>query len=154
MADKISRADETRNATARRKPWKPPSTLDAPPPPEGYIHRWIRSEAAGYDDRKNLSARIREGFELVRAEEYPNFECPTIQDGVHAGVIGVGGLILARMPIETVQERREYYARQTQEQMQAVDRDMMKVSQEIMPMQRPERKTVVTFGGAGAPASS
>lgn len=151
MADKTPRSAETRAADSRRKPWAPPSSLDAPPAPEGYVHRWIRAEYAGYDDRKNISSRIREGFELVRAEEYPDFECPTIQDGRHAGVIGVGGLILARFPIETQRERREYYARQTADQLRAVDQDMMRVSNPAMPMQTPERRSSVTFGGSGRP---
>ena len=99
MVDRTARTAQTREKTSRRKPWTPPSTLDAPPPPEGYVHRWIRDSVMGYDDKKNLSARIREGFELVRAEEYPDFEAPSIQDGKHAGVIGVGGLLLARFPI-------------------------------------------------------
>jgi hypothetical protein len=82
--------------------------LDAPKPPEGYVHRWIRTEVMGFDDRKNVSAKGREGWELVRKDEYPDFEVPSIEDGKHAGVIGVGGLLLARIPVETVEERSKY----------------------------------------------
>jgi hypothetical protein len=149
MVDKTPRSAETREKSARRKPWAPPSSLDAPPPPEGYIHRWIRVEAGGADDRKNLSARIREGFELVRAEEYPEFEMPTIQDGRHAGIIGVGGLVLARIPLETVAERNAYYGRMTRDQLQAVDNDLMRENNPIMPISKPERRSKVTFGGSG-----
>ena len=101
----------------------------------------------GQDDRKNLSARLREGFELVRAEEYPNFEAPTIQDGKHAGVIGVGGLVLARFPIESKNERDLYYRQKTQDQMDAVDNDLMREQHPSMPISKPDRQTRVTFGG-------
>lgn len=149
MSDKTLRISDSREKTERRKPWAPPSSLDAPPPPEGYKHRWIRMEAGGQDDRKNMSARIREGFELVRAEEYPDFELPTIQDGKLAGVIGVGGLVLARIPIDTVKERTAYYNQQTADQLRAVDNDLLRESQQIMPIQKPERHSNVTFGGSG-----
>jgi hypothetical protein len=128
--------------------WKPPSTLDAPPPPEGYVHRWIRMESGGMDDRKNLSARLREGFELVRADEYPDREdLPTINDGKHAGVIAVGGLVLARIPKELVDQRKAYYARQTSDQLTAVDNDLMRDQNPVMPIIKPDRQSRVTFGG-------
>jgi hypothetical protein len=120
--------------------------LDAPPPPEGYIHRWIRESIMGTDDKKNLSARLREGFDLVRADEFPDFEAPTIQDGKHAGVIGVGGLLLARFPIESKQERDAYYRGKTQDQMTAVDNDLMRESNSTMPIIKPDRQSRVTFG--------
>ena len=104
--DRTPRASKTRSAKPRRQPWKPPSLLDAPPPPDGYVHRWIRAEVRGFDDRKNLSARVREGWELVRKDEYPDFEAPTIESGSYEGVFGVGGLLLARIPEEIVEERR------------------------------------------------
>jgi len=147
MIDKTSRSTGTRAATSRVTTWKPPSSLDAPPPPEGYVHRWIRVESSGVDDRKNLSARLREGFELVRAEEYPDFEAPTVQDGRHAGVIGVGGLVLARIPVEIVAQRRAYYNKQTSEQLSAVDNDLMREQHPSMPIIKPERQSRVTFGG-------
>lgn len=147
MVDKTPRSAESRAVSSRPKAWKPPSSLDAPPAPEGYVHRWIRVESGGFDDRKNLSARLREGFELVRAEEYPDFEAPTIQDGVHAGVIGVGGLVLARIPKETVAQRRAYYQGQTRDQIQAVDNDLFREQHPSMPIIKPERQSRVTFGG-------
>ena len=70
--DRAPRANKTREKTAARKPWAPPSMLDAPPAPEGYKHRWIRAETRGFDDRKNISAKLREGWELVRQDEYPD----------------------------------------------------------------------------------
>ena len=92
-----SRETDTREKTTRRKPWAPPSRLDAPAPPPGYKHRWIRSEVAGQEDRINVAGKLREGYELVRSEEYPEFASPSVDDGRHAGVLGVGGLLLARV---------------------------------------------------------
>jgi hypothetical protein len=105
-------------------------------------------EANGFDDRKNLSARLREGFELVRAEEYPDWDLPSIQDGKHAGVIAVGGLVLARIPHEIVQQRRAYYRGQTNDQLSAVDNDLLRDQHPSMPISKPERQSRVTFGGS------
>lgn len=146
MSDKTLRAADTREKSSRRKPWTPPSSLDAPPAPEGFVHRWIRDSVMGFDDKKNLSARIREGFELVRADEYPDFEAPTVQDGRHAGVIGVGGLLLARFPVESREERERYYGKRTQDQMTAVDQNLMREQHPSMPITN-DRQSRVTLGG-------
>ena len=146
--DRTPRANKTREKTASRRPWAPPSMLDAPPAPEGYAHRWIRAEARGFDDTKNISARMREGYELVRRDEYPDFEAPTIDSGKYEGVFGVGGLLLARIPLETVEERNEYYRSQSQDQMDAVDQDMLREnSHSTMTISKPDRQSRVTFGG-------
>ena len=123
---RTSRAKTTRNAATRRKPWQPPSMLDAPPAPDGFKHRWIRAEVRGFDDRQNISARMREGYELVRKDEYPDFEAPVVESGKHEGVFGVGGLLLARIPLETVDERTEYFRQRHADQLEAVDHDMMR----------------------------
>ena len=142
------REAQTREKKAARKPWAPPSALDAPNPPEGYVHRWVRLEIRGQDDRKNVMARLREGWEPVRADEYPDFESPIVEEGKFEGVIGVGGLILCRIPIETVQERDAFFANKTQNQMDAVDNDMMRDgSHPSMSISRPERQSRVTIGG-------
>ena len=146
MTDKSPRTAETRAKQRRKQPWKPPSTLDAPPAPEGFTHRWIRESVMNYDDRKNLSARLREGFELVRADEHPDFEAPTIQDGHHAGVIGVGGLLLARIPVETRAEREAHFAGRTKDQITAVEQNLMREQHPSMPIHQ-ERQSRVTFGG-------
>ena len=146
--DRTPRNTATREKESRRKPWTPPSSLDAPPPPEGYVHRWIRESVMGYDDNKNLSDRLREGFELVRAYEYPDFAAPTIQDGKHAGVIGVGGLILARFPNESKSERDNFYREKTADQMTAVDNDLMREQHSSMPIHN-DRQSRVTFGAKG-----
>jgi len=141
------RSNSTRANQARREPWKPPSMLDAPPAPEGFRHRWIRAEVMGFDDRKNVAARSREGWELVRGEDHPDFEIPTIEDGKHAGVIGVGGLLLAKIPVEVVEERKEYFQSMTRNQMTAVDNDLAREQHPAMPISKPDRHSRVTFGG-------
>lgn len=86
-----------------------PSRLDAPPAPPGYKHRWVRAESAGQEDRINVSGKLREGYELVRADEYPDYPIASSEDGRYAGIISVGGMLLARIPDETVEERTSYY---------------------------------------------
>ena len=147
--DRSPRASKSRTANLRRQPWRPPSMLDAPDPPQGYVHRWIRAEIRGFDDRKNVSARMREGWELVRKEEYPDFEAPTVDSGHYEGVFGVGGLLLARIPIEIVAERKAYFNQMSSDAMAAVDNDLMKETQHhSMAIQKPERQSRVTFGGS------
>tara|TARA_A100000172_G_scaffold63178_1_gene42550 strand:+ start:134 stop:622 length:489 start_codon:yes stop_codon:yes gene_type:complete len=147
--NRSSRETTSREKKARRKPWAPPSMLDAPPAPEGFKHRWIRAEVRGYDDTKNISARLREGYELVRQDEYPDFESPVIESGKYEGVFGVGGLMLARIPLETVDERAEYFAQRNADQVEAIESDMMRENAHpTMTIGKPERQSRVTFGGS------
>ena len=143
---KTSRASETRSKTERPKVWTPPSSLDAPPAPSGFRHRWIRAESLGFDDTKNIAGRLRSGYELVRADEYPDHDYPSVKDGKYAGVIGVGGLVLARVPEEIAKSREEYFAKRTQEREDAIANDPLKEQHPSMPISS-ERQTRVTFGG-------
>ncbi len=122
---KTSRASQTRQKTERPKVWTPPSSLDAPPAPDGFRHRWIRAESLGFQDSKNISGRLRSGYELVRADEYKDQDYPIIQDGKYKGIIGVGGLVLARVPEEIAKQRTDYYAKQAQGQEEAVEHDLI-----------------------------
>ncbi len=141
-----SRASQTRSQTERPKVWTPPSSLDAPPAPDGFRHRWIRAESLGFQDTKNISGRLRSGYELVRADEYKDQDYPVIQDGKYKGIIGVGGLVLARVPEEIAKQRTEYYAKQAEGQEEAVEHDLMKEEHKSMPI-NVDRQTRVTFGG-------
>jgi|TARA_R110002020_G_scaffold53025_3_gene148646 hypothetical protein len=143
--NKTPRAAQSREKATRRKPWAPPSSLDAPPAPDGFKYRWIRAEVLGQADTKNLSARLREGFELVRADG--NSEYPVIQEGKYTGVIGVGGLLLAKIPVEIVDERMAYFAEQTKNKEDAIQNDLLKEQHPSMPISKPERQSRVTFGG-------
>ena len=147
--DRASRSADTRAKTERRKPWTPPSRLDTPPAPEGYEYRWIRAEVNGFLDKQNVYSKLREGYELVRLEdvpeEYHNI-LPTMDDGKHAGIIAVGGLLLAKIPKETIEERNEYYRRKAQDQLHAVDNEMMRENaHSTMRIQTPERSSRTTF---------
>ena len=143
---KTSRAAETRLKTERPKEYKPPSSLDAPPAPDGFRHRWIRAESLGFNDSKNIHGRLRSGYELVRADEYENGESYTIvMDGKYAGVIGVGGLLLARIPEELAQSRVDYQKRQTEGQDEAVENDLLKDQDKRMPMKF--ERSSKNFGG-------
>ena len=149
MTDRTPRASETREGTSRRKPWAPPSRLDAPKAPPGYVHRWIRISVRGEDDKTNAYQRLREGWEPVRADEYPEFHAPVIDEGKYTGIIGNGGLMLCRIPVETANERSAYYGTRAREQMVAVDEDLMKDQHPSMPISR-SRQSRVSFGGRGA----
>ena len=141
-----SRAAGTRTKTERPKEYKPPSSLDAPPAPDGFRHRWIRAESMGFNDTKNIHGRLRSGYELVRADEYDDGESyPIVMDGKYAGVIGVGGLLLARIPEELAQSRVDYQRRQTDGQDEAVENDLLKDQDKRMPMKF--ERSSKNFGG-------
>ena len=143
---RASRAKNTREKSARRKPWTPPTMLDAPPAPDGYHHRWIRAETMGFDDTKNMAGKLRSGYELVRADEYPDSDFPTLDEGRYAGVIGVGGLVLARIPEELARQREAYFDKRTADRNEALENDVLKEQHPSMPINQ-DRQTRVTFGG-------
>ena len=143
----VSRKQETREKVARKRGWVPPSNLDAPEPPEGYHHRWVRTEYRGQQDEKNVIGRLRSGYELVRADEYPDrMDLPSVQDGKYKGVIGTGGLILMRCPIEVKEDRDEYFRNLTNDKTTAIEKDLHKDEHPAMPIHQ-ERQSRVTFGG-------
>ena len=143
---KTSRASQTRAKAESKKVWSPPNSLDAPPAPTGYRHQWIRSEILGTSDAKNIASSLREGWELVRSDEYPESNYPSIHEGRYAGVIGVGGLLLARIPEEIALQIDAYYKKQNDAKEEAVDNNLMKEQHPSMPFNS-ERQTRVTFGG-------
>ena len=127
--------------------WVPPSSLDAPPAPDGFRYRWIRAEVTGFQDTKNITGRIREGYELVRAEEVENAsDYPVLEEGKYKGVIGGGGLLLAKVPEEIAKQRQDYMTQRHEERNVAVENDLMKEQDNRMPINI-ERQSRVTFGG-------
>ena len=143
---KTSRASQARAKTEKPKVWTPPSSLDSPPAPDGYRHRWIRAESMGTDDTKNMSGKIRSGWELVRADEYPDSDYPSLNEGRYEGVIGVGGLLLARIPEEVAKSREAYFQKKTADGNEAISTDLLKEQHPSMPINE-DRQTRVTFGG-------
>ena len=144
---KTSRVSQTRVKQEKPKVWAPPSSLDAPPAPDGYRHRWIIAEIMGQYDTRNMSGKIRSGWDLVRGDEYPDYDYPTVNDGKYAGVIGVGGLVLARIPEELAKQREAYYSQMNADRNEALENDLMKEQHPSMPINQ-ERQTRVTFGGS------
>ena len=146
---KQSRDSEMHEKNTRRQPWRPVRKLETPPAPEGYEYRWIRESMLGQEDRGNVSRRLREGWELVRGTDLPQeFELPTYDSGRHAGIVYNEGLLLAKMPIETIEERNQYYAGKSQQARDALDNN---VFQEASKDNRyvkydANRKSNVTFG--------
>jgi len=128
------------------KVWAPPSYLDTPNAPNGFRHRWVRIEIMGFVDTKNIQGRLRSGYELVRADEYPTEDFPAITDGKYAGVIGHGGLVLTRVPEEIAKQRQDYYAKEAGDQQRAIDNDLMKEQHRGMPIDI-DRQSRTTFGG-------
>ena len=140
-----SRASQTK-VKEQKKVWTPPSSLDAPPAPDGFKHRWIRAESMGFDDTSNMSAKLRSGFELVRADEYSEVDYPSVQDGKYKGVIGVGGLLLARIPNEVAEARQKYYSERAKERDDAVKNDLLKEQHPSMHISYDSRSSK-SFGG-------
>tara|TARA_B110000977_G_scaffold19308_1_gene23280 strand:+ start:1732 stop:2220 length:489 start_codon:yes stop_codon:yes gene_type:complete len=143
---KVESQSKTVAPKVQPKVWAPPSYLDTPNAPNGFRHRWVRIEIMGFVDTKNIQGRLRSGYELVRADEYPNEDFPAITDGKYAGVIGHGGLVLTRVPEEIAQARENYYAKEAGDQMNAIDNDLMKEQHRGMPIDI-DMQTRTTFGG-------
>ena len=107
----------------------------------------IRAESVGFQDTKNVTGRLREGYELVRSEEIENAsDYPVVEDGKYKGIVGVGGLLLAKVPVEIAKQRQEYMARRHSERSEAVENDLMREQDKRMPI-NVERQSRVTFGG-------
>ena len=148
---RTSRESSTRSKEERKVDWAPSSSLDAPPAPKGYAHRWIRTSVQGFDDTSNVSRKLREGWEFVRADtiisELGKNDYPTISEGAHQGLIGIGGLVLGRIPLEILKSREAYFDKITQDRAEAVDNDLMKEQHPDMPINI-DRQSRVTVGGS------
>ena len=144
-----SRESEQHAKTTRRQPWRPVRKLETPPPPEGYEYRWIRESMLGQEDRGNVSRRLREGYELVRGTDLPQeFELPTQDSGRHAGIVYNEGLLLAKIPVETKNERNAYYADKNRQAKEALDNNMFNEANKEGRYVKydSDRRSNVTFG--------
>ena len=144
-SNRTPRGASSRSSKTAGKPWTPPQVLETPEPPEGMKYRWVRTHIRGEADKTNVHMRFREGYEPVHPNEVEGYDLPVIDGGNHAGTVGVGGLMLTKIPEETVEERNAHFARQTDQQMTAVDNDLMRDEHPAMPISK-ERKTQVSFG--------
>ena len=139
-----SRESETREKTSRKQAWKRPEVLPNPTPEDGYVYRWIRISTRGVSDATNVSSKLREGWEPVRADVHPEVFTDAVVDSRFKDNIVIGGLMLCKAPEEMVAERNEYYQRQTAAQMQSVDNNLMRESDPRMPIFN-DRKSTVSF---------
>ena len=146
MADqKLTRDMDTREIAERPKQWMPAELLPEPDKQAGYSYRWIRVSTLGTQDPRNLSAKLREGWEAVRIEEQPKFQMLVDPNSRFKDNIEIGGLLLCKTPEEFVQQRNEYYANQTQAQTDAVENSLMRQSDARMPIFK-EGRSEVSFG--------
>lgn len=143
--NRINRELETREKTARKRHWTRPELLPNPMPEEGYTYHWVRVSTLGTADATNVSSKLREGWEPVKAADHPEITMVTVENERFADNVVIGGLMLCKAPVELVQERNEYYNQQTKAQMQSVDNNFMRENDPRMPLFN-ERKTKVTFG--------
>jgi len=149
--NRTSRESNSKVSKEAKKLWAPPSSLDAPPAPNGYAHRWVRTSVQGFEDTANVSKKLREGWDFVKVdqvkEEIGENKYPFYTEGQYQGCIGIGGLVLARIPVEILEARAEYFNKITQDRMNAVDNDLMKEQHPDMPINI-DRQSRVTFGGS------
>jgi len=135
---------ETR-ATSTRAVYIPPSTLPVPTPQPGYSFRWIATAVLGQADPSNVSKKMREGWEPVRAEDHPELQLSPDANGN----VELGGLMLCKMPTERVEARTQYYEAHAQAQMDSVDNSFMRNNDPRMPMFSEKKSTTSRGGGFG-----
>ena len=145
MVNKLTRELETRELTERPKQWMPPEVLPEPDKQAGYAYRWIRTSTLNQADPRNLSAKLREGWEPVMLEEQPQFKLLVDPTSRFKDNIEIGGLLLCKTPEEFVKQRNGYYSRQAEQQMEAVDNTLMRQNDPRMPLFN-ERKMTSSFG--------
>ena len=143
--NRINRELQTREKTARKRAWTRPELLPNPMPEEGYTYHWVRVSTLGIADATNVSSKLREGWEPVKAADHPEITMVTVENERFADNVVIGGLMLCKAPVELVEERNEHYNDQTRAQMQSVDNNFMRENDPRMPLFN-ERKTKVTFG--------
>jgi len=142
---RTTRELETRAVQERPKQWAPPELLPEPDKQPGFAYRWIRVSTLNNADPRNISAKMREGWEPVTLSEQPKFQLLADPNSRFKDNIEVGGLLLCKTPIEFVEQRNDYYQNQTDSQIEAVDNNLMRQNDPRMPLFN-ERKTEVSFG--------
>ena len=143
--NRIKRDSENRETKTRKRSWQRPEVLPTPEPEDGYAFRWVRVSMLGQVDATNVSSKLREGWEPVRAEDYPQFTVLNVEQDKFADNIVQGGLMLCKAHQEIVDERTAHYEQQSRNQIQSVDNNLMRENDARMPLFN-ERKTKVTFG--------
>jgi hypothetical protein len=143
--NRLGRELETRDKKTRKRSWTKPEVLPSPKPEKGYAFHWVRISTRGQADPTNVSSKLREGWEPVKAVDHPEIELVSIENERFKDNVVMGGLMLCKAPVELVKERTEYYQKVTDSQMQSVDNNLMRESDPRMPLFN-NRKSKVTFG--------
>ena len=143
--NRIKRDLETREQTTRKRSWQRPELLPSPEPEDGYKFHWVRVSTQGQVDATNVSSKIREGWEPVKASDHPEITMVTVENERFKDNVVIGGLMLCKAPVEMVEERNNYYNQQARSQMESVDNNLMRENDPRMPLFN-ERKTKATFG--------
>ena len=143
--NRTNRELETRETTVRKKSWTRPEVLPTPNPEPGYQFHWVRISTRGEADPMNVSGKLREGWEPVKASDHPEIFLAGIESDRFKDNIVVGGLLLCKAPVELVEERNDFYTQQAEAQIRSVDNNFMRENDPRMPLFN-ERKTKVTFG--------
>jgi hypothetical protein len=143
--NRIDRELETRERAVRKKAWSRPEVLPSPNPEPGYEFHWVRVSTQGLVDATNVSSKLREGWEPVKASDHPEITIVAIEQERFKDNVVIGGLMLCKAPKEMVEDRNTYYNDQAQAQMRSVDNNLMRENDPRMPLFN-ERKTKVTFG--------
>lgn len=143
--NRIPRQSQDREQQARPKAWRPPELLPEPIREAGYAYRWVRVSLMNNADPRNISARMREGWEAVSVDEQPQMKIFLDPNSQYKGNVEVGGLLLCKAPQEMVEQRNDYYAEQSVRQTDAVDNSFMRQSDARMPLFK-ERKSTTSFG--------
>ena len=142
---KVTRENETRAKMERPAKWMPPQLLPDPHPEDGYAFRWIRVSTQGNADPMNMSSKLREGWEPVKASEHPEIQLMGGGGKTYPDSIEIGGLLLCKIPKEFIDQRNDYYRNQTNSQMDSIDNNFMRENDPRMPLFR-ERQSKVSFG--------
>lgn len=143
--NRIKREQATRDMDTRRKSWQPPELLPSPNEEEGYSFHWVRVATQGQVDATNLSSKMREGWEPVKASDHPEITMVSTEQERFKDNVVVGGLMLCKAPVEFIEDRTAYYSQQTTSQMQSVDNNLMRENDPRMPLFN-DRQTKVSFG--------
>lgn len=143
--NRVPRNLETRAVAERPKQWAPAELLPEPDKQPGFAYRWIRTSTLNNADPRNLSAKLREGWEPVKIEEQPQFQLLIDPASRFKDNIEIGGLLLCKTPMEFVDQRNNHFRKQAEGQMEAVDNSLMRQSDPRMPLFK-ERKSTTSFG--------
>jgi len=135
----------TRSTTERPKQWAPAELLPEPDKQPGYAYRWIRTSTLNEADPRNLSSKLREGWEPVSVEEQPQFKLLVDPSSRFKDNIEIGGLLLCKTPVEFIEQRNAHFQKQAQSQTEAVDNNLMRESDPRMPIFN-DRKSSTSFG--------